>query len=222
MSLHKQYKLAQRHWTGTFGLAGIGLACLLSGMVGCKSPDKKDDPLFGVKSPQVNPVPPTTGAQSRTSVPPIPGSTSAGSTAALASMPGSRPLSINAPSPSVPQKITTVPNVQPIPRDAPPRPGLLTIGAWGRQTPANAPTLPAITPTLPPAPADHAVDPQFASLTVRGASAQFVDILPEGVHLKVLVPNRANPGSIRIYEADARDTAAAVQAIVQQIDQQRN
>ncbi|GEM_PF-4723533 len=224
MNLHKRNQRAHFLATGISVLAGLGLACLLTGTVGCKSADKKDDPLFGVKPPQVNPVPPTTGAnpQARAGVPPIPGNTSAGSTAALASMPGSRPLSINAPPPSVPQKISTVPNVQPIPRDVPRTPGLLATGSWGQQTPPITPNLPAITPNLPPAPGDHSVDAPFAPLQVRGASAQFVDSVPEGVHLKVLFPNRAHSGSVRIYEATARDTAAAVEAVVQQIDQQRN
>jgi hypothetical protein len=200
-------------------LAALGLSCFLTANSGCKTADKKDDPLLGVKPPQVNPVPPTTGAnpgsQSRAGVPPIPGATSGGSTAALASLPNGRPLAINNGQPSpAPQNVSTAPTVQPIPREAPPTPGLLTTGAWGQQTPA-------ITPNLPSSTGDHSTDGAFAPLQARGASAHFVEAIPEGVHLRVLVPNRGDAGA-RVYEARARDTATAVQAVVQQIDQQRN
>lgn len=217
MNLHNPNKLAPRLPRAV--LAGLGLSCLLTGTIGCKSADKKDDPLFGVKPPQVNPVPPTTGAnpgaQSRTSVPPIPGSTSGGSAAALASLPNGRPLAINNTPPTAPQKNSTAPNVQPIPRDVPPTPGLLTTGTWGQ-------TASPIAPNVPPASGGHSPDAQFAPLQARGASAQFVEPIPEGVHLRVLVPGRGATGSARVFEARARDTAAAVQAVVQQIDQQRD
>ena len=217
MNLHNRNKLSTCSRPARVALAGFGVALLL-GLAGCKSAEKKDDPLFGVKPPTVNPVPPTTGAQSRAPVPPIPGNTSAASTAALAGLPGGRSLAINdSRSPisagSTPN-VSTVPNVQPIPRDTPTVRGLLTTGSWTQP-------LPAITPNLPPAPANNPVDSQFAPLQARGASAQFVETVPEGVHLRVLVPHRANPGAVRIYEATARDTAAAVQGVIQQIDQQR-
>ena len=222
MNLHNRNKPPVVSRRGPALAAGFGVACLLLGAVGCNSLQKqKDDPLLGVK-PQVNPVPPTTGAnpgsQARVGVPPVPIATSSGSTAALASLPGGRPLSINnqaqpgvaGPGPNT----SSAPIVQPIPRDAPATPGLLTTGSWTQpKTPA------ADNP--PSAPAAAAGDAQFAPLKERGAIGQFVDNMPEGVHLKVIMPNPNNAGAVRIYAATARDTAAAVQAVVQQIDQQR-
>lgn len=217
MNLRNRNNLSSRHPSGQALLAGLGIACLLLSVAGCKFGDTKpkDDPLLGVKPSNVNPVPPTTGANpgaqsSRGVAPPIPGATSAGSTAALASLPGARQLSINDSSgrpPAPTPKTSGAPNVQPIPRDTPTTPGLLTTGL----------STPAVTPKLPPPSNDEI----FAPLQARGALSQKVDQIPEGVRLTVLVPNRNDSGAIQVYEAKARDAAAAVQAIVQQIDQQR-
>lgn len=215
MNLRNPNNLSSRHTVAPALLAGLALACMSLSAAGCKMGDNKpkDDPLLGIKPPNVNPVPPTTGANpgaqsSRGVRPPIPSATSAGSTAALASLPGARQLSINEPSgPAPTPKSSGVPNVQPIPRDAPSTPGLLTTGL----------ATPAVTPKLPP-PSNVDV---FAPLQARGALGRKVEQIPEGVRLTVLVPNRAETGAVRIYEATARDSAAAVQAIVQQIDQQR-
>jgi len=195
----------------------------LAGALGCNTPDKKkDDPLFGVKPPQVNPVPPTPGAapgaQTRGVVPPIPGATSSGSTAALATLPGGRPLAIDDPRSADPAaNSSATPHVQPIPRELPTNPALLTTGSWTQPTQQTPP----ITPNLPPPATVPAGDPQLALLQARGAISQKVDNVAEGVHLTVIVPNRAAPGSMRIFETTARDVTAAVQAIVEQIDQQR-
>ena len=220
MNLHKPNNLSPRHSSSPALLAGLGIVCLLLNVAGCKLGDNKpkDDPLLGVKPQNVNPVPPTPttganpGAQSSRGVPPpIPSATSAGSTAALASLPGARQLSINessGPPPAPTPKTSGVPNVQPIPRDTPATPGLLTTGL----------TTPTVTPKLPP-PSTN--DDVFAPLQARGALGQKVDQVPDGVRLTVLIPNRNDMGAVRIYEATARDAAAAVQAVVQQIDQQR-
>lgn len=214
MNLHNRYNLAK---ASRAVLAGCGLTCVFI-MGGCKSTEKaKDDPLFGIKQPQVNPIPPTTGSNipgtQSSAVPPIPGSTSAGSNAALASLPGGRPLAINDPRQPAP-KANFVPNVQPIPREQPTVPGLLTTGSWTQSTPP-------ITPNLPAPSGEKPLDNQYAPLVARGATGQFVDQVAGGVHLKVLVPNRTSPSTVRIFEAEARDVPTAVQAIVEQIDQQR-
>ena len=224
MNLHNRNKLAEVRCRPL--LAGAGLACLL-GIVGCKSTEKtKDDPLLGVKPAQVNPVPPTTGSSNNSSgipgaqsraVPPIPGSTSAGSNAALASLPGGRPLFINdprQPANGATPKTNFVPNVQPIPRESATVPGLQTTGSWTQTTPPITPNHPTTTPGQG--------DSQFAPLQVRGSIGQFVENVPEGVRLKVLVPSRTSNGAVRVYDAIARDVPAAVQAIVEQIDSQRS
>jgi hypothetical protein len=226
MSLHKAKNLANGTASCRTHLVWLGTLCLLVGILGCNTPDKKkDDPLFGVK-PQVNPVPPTTGAnpgaQTSGIVPPIPSATSTGSTAAVASLPGGRPLAIGeTPSTDSAANPSTAPNVQPIPRDVPVNPALLTTGSWGTSTQPLQQT-PPITPNLPPpattvSPAD---DAQFAPLQARGAVNQKVDNVAEGVRVTAIVPNRDNSGSMRVFEATARDVPAAVQAIAQQIDQQ--
>jgi hypothetical protein len=223
MNLHKPTSLTNGTAIARTHLAWLGTVCVLAGALGCNTPDKKkDDPLFAVK-PQVNPVPPTTGAQTSGIVPPIPGATSAGSTAAVASLPGARPLAIDETRSTDPAaNPAAVPNVQPIPRDVPVNPTLLTTGSWGSSTQPVQQT-PPITPNLPPpAPTISPVDDvQFAPLRTRGAVSQKVDNVAEGVRVTAIVPNRDNSGSMRVFESTARDVPAAVQAIVQQIDQQR-
>lgn len=215
MKLYKPNHLNDRSLAGRHAVSWVGIASLMLAVVGCKSADK-EDPLFGVKPPQVNPVPPATssnpGGAPRAQAPPIPGNTSAVSTAALASLPGGRPLAINEPRPAQGSNTTVAPSVQPIPRDAGQAPALLTTGSWAQNPPATG--------SYPPA-TDNFVDPNFALLQARGASSQKVDQLPQGVRLTVLVPNRANPGAVRVYEAVERDVATATQAILQQIDAQR-
>jgi hypothetical protein len=222
MSLHKAILVNGTAFCRT-QLAWLGSLCLLAGVLGCNTPDKKkDDPLFGVK-PQVNPVPPTTGAQTSGIVPPIPSTTSTGSTAAVASLPGARPLAIGEmPSTDPAANPSATPNVQPIPRDAPGNPALLTTGSWGNSTQPLQQT-PPITPNLPPPPTtvSPSDDAQFAPLRTRGAVSQKVDNVADGVRVTAIVPNPNNSSSMRVFEATARDIAAAVQAIVQQIDQQR-
>src|SRR5262245_57694618 len=156
MNLHKPKILSNRHLGGRAVSAGLGFACLLLSAAGCKFADTKpkDDPLLGVKPPNVTPVPPATspnpGAQSSRGVtPPIPSATSADSTAALASLPGGRQLSINESSGPPPAPTPKTPNVQPIPRDAPATPGLLTTGLSTSGISTGVST-PAVTPKLPP------------------------------------------------------------------------
>ncbi|MCI0680868.1 MAG: hypothetical protein L0Y71_02090, partial [Gemmataceae bacterium] len=196
MNLHNPNNLSPRPSRGHVVLVGLAGACLLLSVAGCKFGDSKpkDDPLLGVKPPNVAPVPPTTGANpggqsSRTTTPPIPAATSAASTAALASLPGARQLSIDtsAPAPAPTPTTSSVPNVHAIPRDAPGAPGLLTAGH----------STPPITPNLPPAPGGDV----FAPLQARGALGHTVDQIPEGIRLTVLVPDRREPGTVRAYEA---------------------
>jgi hypothetical protein len=211
MNLRNRNNPSLRHSSSAILLTGLAISCLLLSAAGCKFADTKpkDDPLLGVKPPNVNPVPPATGANpgaqsSRGVAPPIPGATSAGSTAALASLPGSRQLSINessGPAPAPTPKTAGIPNVVPIPLDVPPTPGVLTTGL----------STSTVTPKLPPPTSPEDV---FAPLQARGSLGHKVEQIPEGVRLTVLAPNR-------IYEATARDTAAAVEAVVQQIDQKR-
>ena len=219
MNLHKRNNLA-KHKPVHLIWAWFGAGCLLAASAGCKSADKKnEDPLFGVKPATVNPVPPTTGASlgnQQRGVPPIPSNTSAGSTAALASLPGGKALSINNPQAAPPTNpsASTGPSVQPIPRDVPASNNLLATGSWTQQVPA--------TPTGLPAPSGGSfVDPQLAALQARGISNPKIETVPEGVRVTVVAPNRGNPESLQLYTTTAADTASAVQAILQQIDQQR-
>lgn len=218
MNLHKEHDPTNRHGGAARAVRWPLVVGLALGIAGCKSTDnKKDDPLFGVRPPNVTAIPPTTGAApngpARAAVPPVPGNTSAGSTASLATLPGARPLAINEARPVGRGPATTGgPVVQPIPREEPAAPYLLTTGAW---------TQPPFAPASNPAPSGNFVDPDLAALQARGGVNPRVETAPEGVRLTVMMPNRANPGAMRFFDVTARDTRSAVEAVLQQVDQQR-
>ncbi len=196
----------------------LGIA-FAGGVTGCKTGAnaKNNDPLFGVQPPQVAPVPPagsngsnlppTAPTAAWNNVPPIPRTTSAGSTATLATLPGGRPLRINEQAPG--KAPSTGPNVQPIPRDVATNPGLLTTGAWAKQTPAiNIPSAPNISS-----------EQALAQLDQRGVLQYKVDQVPEGVRLTALVPNRADPTQFRSVVATATSVQDAAVAVLQKMEQ---
>jgi hypothetical protein len=199
----------------------LGCACclLVATGSGCKTGAgaRKDDPLFGLKPPTVAPVPPSDHAQSPNSppqaswnnVPPIPTLTSADSNAALASLPGARPLRIN----ETPPPKSTGPTVQPIPRDVPTNPGLLTTGGW-----QQAPATPASTTNASANPIVNQTPEQaLALLKQRGVLSHKVDVVPEGVRLTAVVPDRTRPGQFLTREVRAASVQAAVQALLKQL-----
>jgi hypothetical protein len=176
------------------------------------------DPLLGEFGPKGVPPAKTLTPYQKTSagpVPPIPTANSATSTAALA---GGRPLSINGggfAAASQPAGTLTgsggiilrppeaIPSVQEVPLDTH-RPGGntgLPASTWNSQIPSY-----------------QQLQDQ---LRARGVTFQKADPVADGVKLTCIVPNRLNPQVNRFYEATARDYAAAVQAVVQQIDQQK-
>lgn len=183
------------------------------------------DPLKGEFGPRGVPPPKTPTPYKKTSagleaVPPIPSANSAGSTAALAGntgLKGGRPLWIgdglarNDPARGMVAANGVAlrrpePIVQEVPLDGP-RPG-----------PVPNVVQPVGGTNTGPAPS---YDQLQAQLRDRGVIFQKVDPVPEGVKVSCIVPNRANPMVNRCLEATARDYAAAVQALIQQVDQQR-
>jgi len=192
--------------------AALFLGCLcLSGVTGCKTGTtaKNEDPLFGIKPPQVAPVPPANASNpsgapqaSWNSVPPPPAATSAGSTAALASLPGARPLRINE---AAPGRAATFPTVQPIPRDVPQNPALLTTGAWTQATPGQKGS--RQTDAAPVLTADQAL----AQLTAKGALSHKVETLADGrVRVTAVLSDRMSAGQLRHVEAEAATVSEAV------------
>jgi hypothetical protein len=189
---------------------------------------KKDDPLFGLKAPTVAPLPLSDHSHAATdspqtswnNIPPIPTMTSAGSTAALASLPGAKaPLRINDAQPNK----SGGPTVQPIPRDLPANPGLLTTtGGW--QTPANhaagSATGPPLNPLNPGNPGANPTPEQaLAELKTRGVLSHKVDAVPEGIRLTALVPDRTRPGQFLTREVRASSVQSAVQTLLKELAQ---
>jgi hypothetical protein len=210
--------------------AALALCCALLGSgTGCKTgigPKKNEDPLFGLKPPTVAPIPPSDQAHANTdspqaswnNIPPIPTMTSAGSTAALASLPGAKaPLRINDAQPAR----NTGPTVQPIPRDVPANPGLLTTtGGW--QTPpatyaAGGATSPPLNPGNPAA--NQTPEQALAELKTRGVLSHKIDAVPEGIRLTALVPDRTRPGQFLTREVRAPSVQAAVQTLLKELAQ---
>jgi hypothetical protein len=213
MNLHRRNKAAKVVRGRASVLAGFTLTCLCAG--GCKTTPsgKNEDPLFGLRPPQVAPVPPANASAlpgsppqaSWNNVPPLPTATSADSTAALASLPGARPpLRINEMQP----KTSGTPTVQPIPRDAPgSNPALLTTG-W-QSTPVVNPSIAA--PQL-------SAEQALAQLNARGAVANKVESAGDGqVLVTTLVALPA--GQFRHFEARRPTVPEAVRAILKQIDE---
>jgi hypothetical protein len=64
-------------------------------------------------------------------------------------------------------------------------------------------------------------DPLQSSLKARGVIWQDQKTLPDGVHFTCRVANQQDPNSVRVYEATGSDYPSAVQAVLNQIDQQR-
>jgi hypothetical protein len=64
-------------------------------------------------------------------------------------------------------------------------------------------------------------DPLQSSLKARGVISQDQKTLPDGVHFTCRVANPQDPNSVRVYEATGNDYPSAVQAVLNQIDQQR-
>jgi hypothetical protein len=66
-----------------------------------------------------------------------------------------------------------------------------------------------------------APDPLQAALKARGVISQDQKTLPEGVRFTCRVANPQNPNFVRVYEATGPDYRTAVQAVLDQIDQER-
>ncbi len=160
------------------------------------------------------------GGKTSLNVPPPPVAPSANSNAYLASMtkplPGSRPLAINDQAPGAFQlTANNEPVVRPIPKD----PAFVN-NSW--VTPPTSATSGSSGPGQFTAQPSNFVDPQIAILNARGITQHRVDPQPDGtVRLIAVAPQRDNPNQVRTYDVTARDFPAAVQAVVQQMDQGR-
>jgi hypothetical protein len=66
------------------------------------------------------------------------------------------------------------------------------------------------------------IDALQAQLKQRGVTWQHQEPVADGVKFVCAVPNRHNPDINRIFEATASTYAAAVRAVLQQIDSQAN
>jgi hypothetical protein len=228
-------------------LAPLALCTLITGCAGNTNKLAQGDPLYGETQPRgkgVPAVPPPQPANNRGQVPPVPTATSSPSNAAMAStgLPGGRSLAIaqnqpNTPAtPGVPTAAVNLkrpePIVVPIPRDTPlPGPGVvpsnvLMTGSWMPQHPVSPPSQGNLVSQPRPSPVVQALgqasdDTLQAQLRSRGVSWHKKEAVPEGVKFSCIVPSPTNPESTRVFEATARDYPSAVQAVLQQIDQQR-
>jgi hypothetical protein len=248
--MERRWEPGKRLKAGNIRLAAL-LPFFLLGLPGCAGNNNNKlahgDPLYGETQPRgpgpapASPPPqPPNNNRGQGQVPPVPTATSSPSNAAMASsgLPGGRPLAIaqndpggagTAAVPSAPVNLKRPePIVVPIPREnALPGPGVvpsnvLTTGAWAPQQPASPPNqanLVGQQAANSSAPVSAAVQ---AQLRARGATWWKEESVPEGVRFScIVVPNPANLDSTRVFEATARDSASAVQAVLQQIDQQR-
>jgi hypothetical protein len=231
--MHNLGKINCRSRLGMWSLVLFVCAVSMTLLSGCTSltADKKKsaDPILGEVHPQGNnpygPAPPTdkkvnaetTGQKSSMNVPndPVIGP-SPTSNAYLASitkpLPGSQALAIN--DGKAPGTFQLTANAEPLVRPVPKDPAFVN-GSW------------VAPPTTPPAGSgpftaqpSNFVDPQTALLQARGVTQHRVDPQPNGsVRLIAVAPQSGNPSQLRTYDVVARDYAAAVQAVLQQMEQ---
>ncbi len=197
-------------------------------LAGCAGSHIKGDPLFGEhnKDGSAGSVAP---AKTSATVPPIPlGSTASNAALAMATpLSGARPLSIGEPAPTpvaaagkAPTALTSGPAVEigklpggaalsrpqpvvvPLPRDT--SDSVQPAGSWGTGVPP-----------------DQASAFYLSQLRARGVTWHRADSVAGGIHFACLIPNPQNPTITRVFEATAQDLPAAVQAVVQQIDQSK-
>jgi hypothetical protein len=229
-------RAARTHVLGAWAVIGLAL---VSGLAGCTSTPQTHagDPLFGEyypKGPNGQPMPPPNSGVNKTTsgVLPVPPASSATSTAAIANntaLPGGRALAINEKN-GVDWTLTGNPNnnttpaqptanhppiVQPVPQDpsysAP-------INATSNQSTGNA--VPAGTAPAPPM-GMVTTDVLLATLQGKGAVGLKQEAVPDGVRVSCYVPQAGNPSNLRYMETVARDYPTGLQAILQQIDQQK-
>jgi hypothetical protein len=113
-----------------------------------------------------------------------------------------------------------VPQVQPkaptaaAPHSAGANGTIIAAGSW--TTSAQAPGSPTVPTPL------GVVTPEVlqGTLQARGAIGLTKEEVPEGVRVSCFVPQRGNSANLHYLETVARDYGAALQAILQQIDQQ--
>jgi hypothetical protein len=209
-------------------LAALGLGAGLTG-AGCStahltSNEKVGDPLLGpAPATLAQPVPPPqTSSNSGNGLAPVPSSAGLSTNAALASQtPTAQALAIgNASADSwqrsgqgaspgaITAPTTPQPRVVPVPKDT------------GYSSSTAQPIQPAGSWAASSAPAPSA-EQLDATLKAHGVIGHKQEAAPGGIHLVCAVANPSNPNANQIYEVTAADYAAAVQAIVRQIDAPR-
>jgi hypothetical protein len=201
-------------------LLGISFSAALF-LTGCSgllhgSKNHKTDPLLG--DPAKDGDKGGSGGPSRTgsNVPPIP-SASSSSNAALAMatpLPGARPLSIGEPLNEQARPATALTSANNVPGGATlsrPPPVVVPVP---RETADAQPALMTVA-------ANQSNEYFLSQLRARGVSWHRADSVPGGIRFSCIVPNRQNPTVTRTFEATAPDFPAAVNAVLQQIDQNR-
>ncbi|MBM4072757.1 MAG: hypothetical protein FJ271_28095 [Planctomycetes bacterium] len=209
-------------------VAGLATGCnVLQG-----SKDKKHDPLFGEYGPKKD----SGSGPTKTSanVPPIPSASSNSNAAlAMATLPGSKQLSIGEPErpPSKTPTAGTLTSAVPPPAVVPPG-GVAANAVLAGGAPPGSATLSRPQPVVVSVPRDSAVQTAGANqeqtsefflspLRARGVSWHRADSVAGGIRFACIVPNRQNPSVTRIFEATAADFPSAVNAVLQQIDNQK-
>jgi hypothetical protein len=207
------------------GAPGPPTATASKSVAGCLVPD----PLIGAKpiaiadstQPQPTPANTTGGWQAKDTQT---------STPATSPSPGGVILRNPEPVPVTPIQPVPPPSVAPTQGAAiqpvPPPPTPVPAAGIGSvpPPPTPAPSTGMIPQTEKPAivPASYSEpDPLQSALKARGVLSHDQKTVPEGVQVTCRVANPQDPNSIRVYEATGSDYRSAVQAVLNQIDQQR-
>jgi hypothetical protein len=182
------------------------------------------DPLYGSDPAQKNPPAAAPSRSKSAALPAAPASNSSTSNVAMAlgdPLPGSRPLAI--------EDVNKKPGGWQGP-GAGSSSGAQLTGSVGVNLqkpeaivdPVQRPTTLPVAGTAPAAPSAADLDQLQAQLKQRGMTWQHEESVAGGVRFTCAVPNRHNPDINRFYEATAPDLAAAIRAVLQQIDSQQN
>lgn len=192
--------------------------CLGVTSTGCRSPGHPaGDPMLGpVNPPGINGEQlPRATSKTLADAPAaatVQSSTTPAGLANNSQLPGGRPLVIGDGQSGPNWQLTNVgkgavpaqnaasqkPTVQPVPRDPPPSPSGLVPSSWTTS--------------------DTTTESLLAPLKARGLVGEQHETTPEGIRFSCFLPSRSSPANLRQYEVTAPDLAAAVQAVLRQID----
>jgi hypothetical protein len=238
---HSSRQIWPRSGRAFVPVLGCAVGLVIANLAGCSSgpkiltPEKKQpDPILGEVHPQNQPTyapaapldkRPTAGTPTSANRPavedplfPSVPTSNAYLASRSGSLPGSRPLAITDGKQPGPFQLAAAatPIVRPVPQDP-----ATKKDTWAAP-PSNTTTANGGSFSASSTPSNNFVDPATALLQSRGVTSQRVEPLADGtVRLTAVVPRRDDPNRQFTYEAVARDFAAAAQAVVQQIDQQK-